>query len=116
MLIGQLMLSMIMLDQVHPEGEEITHIACCDELSHPDLLLVLGTSLKVEGLKRLVRQFVRPVKGHGGKVIFVNQTKPPSDFNGPIDCWVQWEVVDEWVQDLKEHLVLTPVVDHQTGI
>ncbi|KAH8763821.1 DHS-like NAD/FAD-binding domain-containing protein [Diaporthe sp. PMI_573] len=98
--IGQLRPSMVMLDETHPQGEEIAHLTRGDELSSPDLLLVLGTSLKVDGPKNLLRQFVRPVRGQGGKIIYVNKSKPPSDCSALIDYWVQWDV-DKWVRDLK---------------
>jgi NAD-dependent histone deacetylase SIR2 len=98
--IGQLRPSMVMLDEIHPQGEEIAHLIRGDELSSPDLLLMLGTSLEVDGPKKLLRQFVRPVRRQGGKIIYVNRLKPPSDCSTLIDYWVQWEV-DEWVRDLK---------------
>ena len=59
--IGQLRPGMIMLDETYPQGGEIVHLARGDKLASPDLLLVLGTSLKVDGPKRLLRQFAWPV-------------------------------------------------------
>ncbi|KAK3333465.1 DHS-like NAD/FAD-binding domain-containing protein [Cercophora scortea] len=67
--IGQLRPGMIMLDEAHPEGEKIAHLARGDNLASPDLLLVLGTSLRVDGPKRLLRQFAGPIHRRGGKVI-----------------------------------------------
>lgn len=49
LLIGQLRPSMVMLDQIHPQGGEIAHLARGDGFASPDILLVLGTSLKVDG-------------------------------------------------------------------
>ncbi|KAK0637173.1 DHS-like NAD/FAD-binding domain-containing protein [Bombardia bombarda] len=98
--IGQLRPSMVMLDETHPHGEEIAHLARGDGLASPDLLLVLGTSLKVDGPKSLFRQFARRIRGQGGKIVYVNRTKPPSDCSALVDYWVQWDV-DEWVRDLK---------------
>ncbi|KAI3326682.1 DHS-like NAD/FAD-binding domain-containing protein [Xylariaceae sp. AK1471] len=98
--IGQLRPSMVMLDETHPQGEEIAHLARRDESASPDLLLVLGTSLKVNGPKSLLRQFARPIRRQGGKVIYVNLSKPPSGCSALVDYWVQWDV-DEWVQDLE---------------
>ncbi|KAJ2970097.1 hypothetical protein NUW58_g9802 [Xylaria curta] len=98
--IGQLRPSMVMLDEANPKGEEIAYLAHIDELARPDLLLVLGTSLKVDGPKRLLRQFARSIRRQGGKVIYVNLSKPPSDCSAFVDYWVEW-VIDEWVRDLK---------------
>ena len=98
--IGQLRPSMIMLGQAHPDGDEIAHLARCDGSAGPDLLLVLGTSLKVDGPKRLFQQFARRVRKQAGKVIYVNLSEPPSKCSTFIDYWVKWDV-EEWVQDLK---------------
>lgn len=68
----------------------------------PDLMLILGTSLKVHGLKVLVRQFAKAVHSRGGKVVFVNFTRPPeSSWGDVIDYWVAWDC-DAWVGDLRE--------------
>ena len=99
--IGQLRPSMVMLDQTHPQGDEIAHLARDDGSASPDLLLVLGTSLMVHGPKSLFRQFARRIRGQGGQIIYVNRSKPPSDCSALIDYWVQWDV-DEWVRDLKK--------------
>ncbi|KAI8943876.1 hypothetical protein F4801DRAFT_573570 [Xylaria longipes] len=52
--IGQLRPSMVMLDETYPQGEEIAHLICRDKLASPDLFLVLGASLMVDGPKRLL--------------------------------------------------------------
>jgi hypothetical protein len=66
------------------------------------VLLILGTSLKVHGLKVMVREFAKTVHSKGGKVVFINRTKPPESTWGEfIDYWVEWDC-DEWVLDLKQ--------------
>ncbi|RKU42399.1 hypothetical protein DL546_004599 [Coniochaeta pulveracea] len=65
------------------------------------MLLILGTSLRVHGLKVLVKEFAKAAHSKGGKVVFVNFTKPPeSVWSDVIDFWVQWDC-DTWVLDLK---------------
>jgi hypothetical protein len=67
----------------------------------PDMLLILGTSLRVHGLKTVVREFAKAVHSKGGKVVFVNFTKPPdSVWSDVIDYWVQSDC-DAWVDDIK---------------
>jgi NAD-dependent histone deacetylase SIR2 len=62
----------------------------------------MGTSLKVHGLKVMVKEFAKAVHVRGGKVVFVNRTKPPESTWGEfIDYWVEWDC-DEWVLDLQE--------------
>ncbi|KAK0629993.1 hypothetical protein B0T17DRAFT_527216 [Bombardia bombarda] len=79
---------MVMFDETHPRGKEIARIANRDALSSPDLLLVLGTSLTIEGTKQLLQLFAPQVRERGGKVIYVNRSKPPSDCSKLIDYWV----------------------------
>jgi len=97
--IGLLRPSMVMLDGYQPEEEEIADLARGDCADNPEVFLILGTSLKVHGPKTLARQFARVVQACGGMVVYVNRTKPSSEWNGLINYWVQWEC-DEWVCDL----------------
>ena len=66
----------------------------------PDCLLILGTSLKVHGLKNLVKEFARAVHSKkDGKVIFVNLSPPSeSSWKGTIDYWIETKC-DTWAQD-----------------
>lgn len=41
--------------------------------SGPDVMLVLGTSLKIPGFKKLVKEFSRSVKSRGGVRVLVNR-------------------------------------------
>lgn len=81
------------------------------------MLIIMGTSLKVHGLKKLVKELAKAVhtpkipttgtprsaKGWQGKVVFVNKTPPGSEWEGVIDyhvsgetdCWVE-KVVEDW--------------------
>jgi NAD-dependent histone deacetylase SIR2 len=88
------------------------------------MLIIMGTSLKVHGLKKLVKDFAKTVhasssssgkplspkntnrstKSWTGKVIFVNRTPPPAgewsdiiDYHveGETDMWVD-KVVEDW--------------------
>jgi hypothetical protein len=62
----------------------------------------MGTSLKVFGVKKLVKEFSKHVHARKrGKVIFVNRTKPPeSVFAGVIDSWVSMDC-DDFVGELR---------------
>jgi NAD-dependent histone deacetylase SIR2 len=86
------------------------------------MLIIMGTSLKVHGLKKLVKDFAKTVhasnsggkplspknmnksKTWAGKVIFVNRTPPPAgewsdiiDYHvvGDTDTWVD-KVIEDW--------------------
>jgi NAD-dependent histone deacetylase SIR2 len=67
-----------------------------------DVLLIMGTSLRVHGLKTMVKEFAKAVHSRGGTVVFVNRTKPSeSAWGDVIDYWVEMDC-DQWVRDLKE--------------
>ena len=91
--IGQLRPSMIMLDAVHPQGDKIVSLAAEDSAA-AEVLLILGTSLKVHGPEVLARRFAGQIRARGGKVVYVNLSKPTSAWNGLVDYWVQWECED----------------------
>jgi hercynylcysteine S-oxide lyase len=88
----------------HPNAHLISPVVTHDLSLSPDLLLILGTSLRVHGLKVMVREFARAIHNRGGKVVFVNFTKPPeSSWGDVIDYWVQWDC-DAWVDDLQSRI------------
>jgi NAD-dependent histone deacetylase SIR2 len=65
-------------------------------------MLIMGTSLKVHGLKVMIKEFAKAIHTRGGKVVFINRTKPPeSTWGDVIDYWVEWDC-DAWVLNLKE--------------
>lgn len=100
--IGKLRPDIVLYGEEHPSADLISPIVQHDLSLAPDMLLILGTSLKVHGLKVMVREFAKAVHNKGGKVVFVNYTKPAeSTWSDIIDYWVQWDC-DAWVDDLKE--------------
>ncbi|KZV74873.1 DHS-like NAD/FAD-binding domain-containing protein, partial [Peniophora sp. CONT] len=110
--IGTLRPAIVLYDEPHPLGDDIGVIQTSDLSRRPDLLVIMGTSLKVHGLRRLVREFAKAV--HAGapegkpstyayKVVFVNKTPPGSEWSGVIDYHVGGEtdawagrVLDDW--------------------
>ncbi|KAI1383739.1 DHS-like NAD/FAD-binding domain-containing protein [Hypoxylon trugodes] len=109
--IGKLRPDIVLYGEEHPQSDLISPIVQHDLSAGPDLLLVLGTSLRVHGLKVMVKEFAKAVHNKGGKVIFINLTKPSESVWGDIlDYWIEWDC-DAWVDDLKyrkPHLWLSP--------
>ncbi|TPX07973.1 uncharacterized protein E0L32_010304 [Thyridium curvatum] len=100
--VGKLRPDIVLYGEEHPNAHLISPIVQHDISLAPDLMLILGTSLRVHGLKVLVKEFAKAIHRRGGKVVFVNFTKPPeSVWSDIIDYWIQWDC-DAWVQDLKE--------------
>ncbi|KAF9776567.1 hypothetical protein IL306_005214 [Fusarium sp. DS 682] len=102
--VGKLRPDIVLYGEEHPNAHLISPIVTHDLALCPDLLLILGTSLRVHGLKVMVREFAKAVHAKGGKVIFVNYTKPPeSSWGDVIDYWVEWDC-DAWVSDLQDKI------------
>lgn len=102
--VGKLRPDIVLYGEEHPNAHLISPIVTHDLGLSPDMLLILGTSLRVHGLKIMVREFAKAVHAKGGKVVFVNFTKPPeSTWGDVIDYWVQWDC-DAWVSDLQDRI------------
>lgn len=118
--VGTLRPAIVLYDEPHPLGDDIGTIQTADLARKPDMLIIMGTSLKVHGFKKLVKEFARAVhesapskvnslsppkkssaKSHAGKVIFVNKTPPGAEWEGIIDIWVDGES-DIWVEKVTE--------------
>ena len=102
--VGSLRPNVVLYGEEHPSADKLSSITIYDLKCGPDVLLILGTSLKVHGLKVLVREFAKAVHTRTGKkgvVVFVNLTRPPgSVWNDVLDYWVSMDC-DEWVNDLR---------------
>ncbi|KAI0832293.1 DHS-like NAD/FAD-binding domain-containing protein [Hypoxylon sp. FL0890] len=100
--VGKLRPDIVLYGEEHPQSDLISPIVQHDLSAGPDLLLILGTSLKVHGLKVMVKEFAKAVHNKGGKVVFINFTKPSDSIWGDIiDYWIEWDC-DAWVDDLKD--------------
>ncbi|KAI9739241.1 MAG: hypothetical protein M1834_007454 [Cirrosporium novae-zelandiae] len=103
--IGNLRPNIVLYGEEHPAADLLGSIITNDIRLGPDTLIILGTSLKVHGLKYIVKEFSRAVhaKGTGkGTVIYVNRTKAPeSVWEDVIDYWVEMDC-DDWVMDVKK--------------
>ena len=107
--IGSLRPDIVLYGEEHMQADAISAITQWDLGSKPDLLLILGTSLHVHGLKVLVREFAKAVRltREGKKetnrpgVVYVNLTKPSdSIWGGIIDTWINMPC-DDWVATVK---------------
>ncbi|KAK7695342.1 hypothetical protein QCA50_002533 [Cerrena zonata] len=121
--VGTLRPAIVLYDEPHPLGDDIGCIQTSDLTRKPDMLIIMGTSLKVHGFKKLVKEFSKtvhdsapssasvassssnPIKSkpklHAGKVIFVNKTPPGSEWDGIIDFHVVGET-DKWCERVLE--------------
>ncbi|KAK9467589.1 DHS-like NAD/FAD-binding domain-containing protein [Lipomyces arxii] len=76
--IGRLRPRVVLYNEFNPDGEAIGKVTASDLKSRPDALLVVGTSLKVPGVRRIVKEMAQSVHAAGGVAIWVNIDGPPS--------------------------------------
>ncbi|KAA8897421.1 DHS-like NAD/FAD-binding domain-containing protein [Sphaerosporella brunnea] len=99
--IGLLRPNVVLYGEDHPDADMVGKLAQADIGAAPDLMVIMGTSLKVHGLKVMIKQFARAVHARGGQVLFINNTPPAeSAWNDVIDIHVQMDC-DAWVADVK---------------
>jgi NAD-dependent histone deacetylase SIR2 len=98
---GLLRPDIVLYNETHPQGEQIGSIQCNDLRKKPDLLIIMGTSLKVVGCKRLVKEMAKSIHANRkGKVIFVNLgTVSDSEWGDVIDYHFQLPT-DDWVKKI----------------
>lgn len=63
--------SIVLYGEENPDAEMIGRVTQADLSSKPDLMIIAGTSLKVHGLKRIVKSFAASIHAKGGKVIYI---------------------------------------------
>ncbi|KAJ3090681.1 hypothetical protein HK102_002950 [Quaeritorhiza haematococci] len=74
--IGILRPNITLYNEHHSRGDKIADVTSYDLKRRPDLLIIMGTSLKVVGVKRLVKDLANTVHElKNGKVIFINKTE-----------------------------------------
>ncbi|KAK9355442.1 DHS-like NAD/FAD-binding domain-containing protein [Lipomyces doorenjongii] len=99
--IGGLLPNIVLYGEEHPDGDGIGRCIDSDIKSRPDCLIIVGTSLKVLGVKKLIRKAAKAVHERGGIVIFVNNMTPAvSSWKGVIDYHIESDC-DRWIDDLR---------------
>ncbi|KAI8326174.1 DHS-like NAD/FAD-binding domain-containing protein, partial [Martensiomyces pterosporus] len=93
---GFLRPDIVLYNETHPQGEIIGTLSEYDLRRRPDLLIVIGTSLRIPGVKRMVREMSRCVRAcslrakraGAGKSIFINRDEPPKGWEDVFDYFV----------------------------
>lgn len=127
--VGKLRPSVVLYNEAHKDGEGVGEIVQKDLIgskgkSGADLLLVVGTSLRVPGTKTMVRQFSRAIHSRGSKEctpggdeqgsqqqqqplksIYLNMDfpLPTREWEGVFDAWIQGDA-QTFAQMLQEEL------------
>ncbi|KAJ2039140.1 NAD-dependent deacetylase hst3 [Coemansia sp. RSA 2337] len=93
---GVLRPDIVLYNENHPQSELIGTLSEYDLKRRPDLLIVIGTSLKIPGIKRMVKEMAHSVhactlrskRAGAGKVIFINRDDPPKGWEDIFDYYV----------------------------
>ncbi|KAL3230032.1 NAD-dependent histone deacetylase HST3 [Nakaseomyces bracarensis] len=103
--IGYLRPNIVLYGENHPSGDIISEGLNSDiNRGKPDFFIIMGTSLKVDGVKRVVKQISKQVHEKNGIVILINKTKlAESNWNGIIDYQICCDC-DSWVEYLQSQI------------
>ncbi|CAG8495417.1 13343_t:CDS:2 [Dentiscutata heterogama] len=83
-------------DDTHSKGLEICQITTLDQ-NKADCLIIMRMSLRISGVKTLIKDFARAVHGRKGYVILVNTTDiVTKEWNEFIDYQIEG-TCNEWV-------------------
>ncbi|GME75709.1 unnamed protein product [Ambrosiozyma monospora] len=115
--IGNLRPNIVLYGENHPCAELLARGLHSDLQKNPNLLLIFGTSLRVHGVKRLVKSLSKKIhEKPDGKVIFINNCEVSTS------CWqgvIDYQVVcdcDKWCEFLEieiPQLFKYPEVKHE---
>ena len=85
--IGRLRPRMVLYNESNPDDEAIGAVVKADLSKRPDAVIVVGTSMEIPGVKRMVREMCGIVRDRrDGVAIWINRGPPPigKEFE---DCW-----------------------------
>lgn len=101
--IGILRPDIVLYGENHPQSEILTRGLNIDLGIKSDCFLIMGTSLKVDGVKKLVRSLAKSVHDRGGKVIFINKLPLPKQWVSMVDYEILSDC-DDFVRSLKREI------------
>ncbi|KAI5964118.1 HST3 [Candida pseudojiufengensis] len=102
--IGILRPDIVLYGENHPQSEILSLGLSNDLKLKPDLLIIMGTSLKVDGVKKLVKSLANEIhKKPNGKVLFINKTSLGKQWQNFIDYEILCDC-DEFIKLLKNEI------------
>jgi NAD-dependent histone deacetylase SIR2 len=98
---GILRPDIVLYNEEHPWGESIGQMQFTDLKKRPDLMIVMGTSLKIPALKKFIKQAARVIHSNkNGRVVFVNRTPCTKEWEKVFDYEILSDT-DEWVSRMQ---------------
>jgi NAD-dependent histone deacetylase SIR2 len=99
---------MVLYNEFNPDEEAIGAVSAADLRSRPDAVIVVGTSLKVPGIRRLAKEMCAVTRGRrGGFTAWINRDPEPVG----IDFKDSWDFVVRGECDEVAHRVGLPPWD-----
>ena len=106
--IGRLRPRMVLYNEFNPDEEAIGAVSHADLKSRPDAVIVVGTSLKVPGIRRLAKEMCAVTRGRrGGFTAWINHDPEPLG----VDFKDSWDMVVRGECDEVARLVGLPHYD-----
>lgn len=110
--VGRLRPKIVLYNEFNPDAELIGQITEGDLACKPDGLIVVGTSLKIPGVRRMVREMSQAVHAAKGATVWMNIDDPPQiskrEFEGCFDlivkgdCQILPQLLDDYEQELAK--------------
>ncbi len=75
--IGRLRSNVLLYGEDNPKGDIIWELKEQDLMTGPEVVLVVGTALKVPGPRRLVAELCHAAKAQAGSTVWINTDAPP---------------------------------------
>ncbi|KAH0494084.1 hypothetical protein TgHK011_000718 [Trichoderma gracile] len=122
--IGRLRPRFVLYNEYNPDEEAIGNVSSADLKARPDCVIVVGTTLKVPGTRRLVREMCQVARGRrDGLTIWINTDAEPKDalfkdcwdlvVRSPCDKVAQLAALPEWDCDIGSDFLVSAEQDSQ---
>ena len=85
---------MVLSSEENSNSDAIGKVAERDLRTGPDIVIVVGTGLKVPGLRRLVKESCRSVKSRGWLAVWINKDPAPPGLQGYLGTTFQRDCED----------------------
>ncbi|EPY51772.1 Sir2 family histone deacetylase Hst4 [Schizosaccharomyces cryophilus OY26] len=79
----------VLYNEGHPDSDAIGAVCSQDLKSRPDCLVIAGTSCKIPGVKRIIKEMSNCVHRQKGSVIWLNFDSPTKEFSNLCDIIVE---------------------------
>lgn len=109
--IGRLRPKIVLYNEFNPDAEAIGKVTESDLTSKPDGLIVVGTTLKIPGVRRMVREMAQAVHAAKGATVWMNIDDPPQiskrEFEGCFDLIVKGDcqIIPQLLNDYEQEKI-----------